>query len=311
MSYRSILLLTLILVPLNKVLAKSIQTDSENFSAISHQVKTWGAAQSTLVVMDNDDTLTMMNCPDHNNTITCQYLGGAAWFTWQQAQIENKSEPRVADNVTDLIAISGLIFSLSNMEYTAEQVPKTLNELSKKGVRFLVETARGNGNVSATERQFSQLLMPSSISLQSFIKQHSLVFSQGNIASKPSPFEPCADEKMRPITYQNGVMYLAGQDKGKNLKCLVKKYNEQQAVKTKISHIIFIDDTLKNVKSVASAFKNSKEYTVNAIHYTALAKHKLALTKGSQASAYQQAAMNRWYKIKSTLELSLLNPALP
>jgi hypothetical protein len=311
MSLRPILLLTLILLPLSNVLAKSIQTASESFTAISHQINTWGVAKSTLVVMDNDDTLTMMSCPDSNNTITCQHLGGAAWFTWQQAQIKNKRDPRVAETETDLIAISGLLFSLSDMEYTAEQVPKTLNTLSRQGVRFLVETARGNGNVSSTERQFSKLSMSSSESLQSFIKQHSLVFSQDNIASKPSPYDPCEDKKMRAITYQNGVMYLAGQDKGKNLKCLLKQYNQQQAVHTKITHIVFIDDTLKNVESVARAFKNSKEYTVNAIHYTALAEHKLALTQGSQASAYQQAAMNRWYKIKSTLELSLLTPALP
>ncbi len=311
-SIKYLKIITLVAVlPWHMSFAGSVQGETKSFDTIIKQVNKWAVSDSTLVVMDNDDTLTMMSCPDSTNTQTCQYLGGAAWYAWQEDQITHHKKPRVTENSTDLINISGLLFSLSNMAYTRNNVAKTLNELTNKGVRLLVETARGNGNVAATEAQFSQLNISKNNSLKNLISTNSLNFNQGEIASKASPYIPCENTSMRAITYQNGVMYLAGQDKGSNLKCMLDNYNAQQGIANKITNVIFIDDTLTNVESVQQEFSHSKEYTVLALHYTALAEHKLAFTQGNKAEEYQQVAMHRWYKIKAAMELSLLDPALP
>lgn len=271
-----------------------------------------------LLVMDNDDTLTMMSCPDKKKPETCQYLGGAAWFSWQESQVEIKAQPRVADSFSELLVAADLLFSINEMTYTAADVPGVLNKTASSGIRFLVETARGNSNLSATERQFSNINTDSKkySDLLSFINKHSLNFGASKLASKASPYLPCNTEKGKkdtnwtPVTYQQGIMYLSGQNKGKILKCMLDEYNAQENV-IPVSDIIFIDDTKINVEKVHEAFKGSTKYNMQALHYTALSDHKKAFIKGRMANIYQDNAMKRWNKIKHALENSLQNPTLP
>ncbi|RHW77854.1 DUF2608 domain-containing protein [Colwellia sp. RSH04] len=299
------------LLPSYSAMAASTQGKTDSFEAIKHQVNKWAVPKATLVVMDNDDTISMMSCPDSASTTTCQYLGGAAWFAWQSEQVNSQKSPRVSENFSDLLDISSFLFSISNMVFTRDNVAPVLKELTGNGVRLLVETARGNGDVNATEDQFTNLLVAKETSLKTLIKENSLVLNKNGIASKASPYIPCSNSDMNPITYQNGVMYLAGQDKGSNLRCMLDSYNAQQGKASRVTNIVFIDDTLKNVQSVHNEFLNNKNYTVLSLHYTALAEHKLAFTQGRKAKEYQRVSMERWYKIKSAMELALLEPAIP
>ena len=292
--------------------AGSDRATVRSFTDMVDYVKKSEDRTSTLVVMDDDDTLTMMSCPDRNKPDTCQYLGGPAWFSWQQAQIEQMAQPRVANTFDGLLTVSSLLLSVNNMPYTAEDVPVVLNNLTATGVRLLVETARGNNNVSATENQFSALNTENKQygNLLSLVSNNSLTFSPQTGASKPSPYQPCTNQSMAPITYQQGAMYLSGQNKGTILKCMLNEYNAQPEAK-KITHVVFIDDTEENVINVEKAFEKSEKYTVYALHYTKLKRHKKALTKGEMADVYQANAMKRWRKIKSVLEGELLNPMIP
>ncbi|HHI93475.1 MAG TPA: DUF2608 domain-containing protein [Gammaproteobacteria bacterium] len=312
----SVISATLLLLPLVGH-SKSNISEVKSFTEMYKKyIKNLKHPERTLLVMDNDDTLTMMSCPDKTKPETCQYLGSAAWFSWQESQVKIKAQPRVADSFSELLVAADLLFSINNMTYTATDVPGILNEITHSGIRLLVETARGNSNVSATERQFSNIDTDNKkySSLLSFISNQSLNFGEPETASKASPYLPCKAEKekthWKPITYQQGIMYLSGQDKGKILKCMLNRYNAQENV-TPVSNIIFIDDTKANVKKVHSAFKNDQNYTMSALHYTALSSHKKALTKGIMADTYQHNAMKRWNMIKHALENSLQNPVLP
>ena len=275
----------------------------ESFTNMQKYIKE-GMEKSTLVVMDNDDTLTTMSCPDRSKPDTCQYLGGAAWFDWQQEQIENMSQPRVADTFTGLLDISAALFSINYMPYSAKDVPGVLDTLTDKGVRLLVETARGDANIAATEAQFQRLSIDNQEgdTLFSLISSHSLTF--GNNSSKASPYQPCPEQKLRAISYRNGAMYLAGQNKGIILKCMLDEYNAQEGVEP-ITHVIFIDDTEGNVKNVREAFAGSKTYNIHALHYTALSEHKKAFTDGRMADTYQENAMQRWHAISHILRHKL------
>lgn len=285
-----------------------------SFLEVENMIEEWDRPTTTLLVMDNDDTLTMMPCPDLNDFDNCQYLGGAAWFSWQRDLLNTSSPYKVAENITELIDISALIFSISDMEYTEQDLSDILNRIRSKGVRLMVETARGSANVAATSRQFSELAVnsKSSKNLLQLINNNSLHFPPSNLASLPSPYIPCDIPGARNISYQQGVLYLAGQNKGTMLECMLKQYKASQEDRTSmdITHIIFIDDTQKNVNNVYEAFKNNKEYTLKALHFDKLSAHKLALTKGANKDKIQKTAQQRWQTIRNALKAGVLKPAV-
>lgn len=287
--------------------ADAVKSQVASFTEMMQEVGKVGNPQATIVVLDNDDTLTMMSCPDQHNVKTCQYLGGPAWFSWQQNNIKNQTEPRVANNFNELLTISGLLFAMNKMVYTGDDVPIVLSSLAGKGIRVLTETARGISNMSATEQQFSMLPVNNE-TLLSFMANHALIL--GDLTSKAGPYIPCTQGSFKPITYQQGIMYLSGQDKGVILKCMLDEYNAQQNAQP-IKHVVFLDDTLANVDAVFNAFYGQDKYTVIALHYTKLQAHKAALTEGKMAKRYQREAMKQWKSIRRTMKNSLRDPVLP
>ena len=285
----------------------------DKFAELEAYVLAGHAPSNTLLVMDNDDTLTMMPCPDSSEPTQCQYLGGPAWFAWQNDLLDGPSHYRVAKNQNELLAISALLFAISNMSYTEENVPGLLQRLASRGVRLLVEAARGSTEVSATERQYNQLQTPGDTPLTflELISNNSLVMGAGNSTSLPGPFIPCGIPGTRPVSYQQGIMYLAGQNKGVILQCLLQYYELRVKLNPglPVKHIVFIDDDEKNVEDVFQAFKHSVAYKVQVLHYTALQRHKRALTEGQHKDSFQKKTKQRWLAIKTVIAQSLISPA--
>ncbi|MEO2281646.1 DUF2608 domain-containing protein [Pseudoalteromonas pernae] len=280
---------------------------TDSFKSLSEQVLVWGKPTNTLVVMDNDDTLTMIACPNAKDPNNCQYLGGAAWYSWQSDLIKVDDPMRIANNSADLIEASDLLFALNTMVYTKDDVPTVLRSLAEMGAHLMVETARGNQTISATEDQFTELHVAPASNLLSHIDKYAPKFA--GLSSLASPYRSCDSGSKRSISYRAGVMYLAGQDKGKNLVCFLQQYNQGKAADQLLSHVVFIDDTLENVQSVHEAFASQDEYTLAAYHYTALAAHKKALTHGDMASRYQAKATERWCNIISGMTTNFLLPS--
>jgi len=262
----------------------------------------------TLVVMDDDDTLTMMSCPVQDDIDKCQYLGGPAWFSWQDELLETNSSYKVANSFDDLLNISTLLFAMNDMVYTEKELPNVLHSFTQAGVKLLVLTARGIDTLSATSSQFSNLKVLLNGSKKSsfldFISNNALKGNKSDISSIASPFIPKIYKASRPVSYQQGVMFVSGQNKGEMLKAFLSKTQSSN-----IRNIFFIDDTMKNVQDVNNAFSESKNYNVNAIHYVALQKHKAALTKGVNALKHQSMANERWNSIKAIMTKELQVPA--
>ncbi len=280
---------------------------TDSFRSLSEQVIAWGKPNNTLVVMDNDDTLTMIACPDAKDSDNCQYLGGAAWYSWQSELVKAHAPMRIADNSADLIEASDLLFALNTMVYTKDDVPTVLNALAQMGVHLMVETARGNQTISATEDQFTELHIASTSNLLNHIDTNAPKFA--GLSSLASPYMSCDSGSTRSISYRSGVMYLAGQDKGNNLLCFLQQYNQDKPADARLNHVLFIDDTLKNVESVHKAFAAQHEYQLVAFHYTALADHKQAFTQGEMAQQYQNKATERWCNIVSGMKSNFLLPS--
>lgn len=298
--------------------ANSVFADAEllpvaQFSDLHKIAKQFGkkTANETLIVMDDDDTLTMMSCTNPNKPKDCQYLGGPAWYKWQSDLLtDNPNSPfLVAKTEESLLNIAALLLSLNDMTYTENDIPKVLKKLTKKGAKLLVLTARGPSNLSATEMQFSNLYLSDKQknNFLDFINQNALSGKSSQVPSFPGPFKPadCAIE--RNTLYQQGVMYVAGQNKGKMLQCFLKHTHSES-----IKNIIFIDDTLANVEDVYAAFETSTNYRVKALHFTLLSEHKNRLTSptsNQNQNPYQLEAYKRWQMIKTILSSELLDPA--
>ncbi|UAA39551.1 DUF2608 domain-containing protein [Paraneptunicella aestuarii] len=282
----------------------SNQISSDSFNTVLEYVKQWNKPGNTLVASDNDDTLTMMACPDLSSPKTCQFLGGAAWFSWQNGllKVPGKQAGEVADNFDELLEISALLFSMNEMDYTEDAVPNVLQELAAMGVKTMVATARGNENISATEQQFDDLNVTGFDNLLDYFSKQA-----PNLGDdiEPNPYLNCTNNKA--ISYRNGVMYLVGQNKGQNLQCFIHEYNQDKPASLQITNLVFIDDTLKNVEDVTVAFQKSGMEFVS-IHYTALQEHKDAFIKGDKAAEYQQAATKRWEILKQAMDSQLLKP---
>ena len=267
----------------------------------------------SLLVMDDDDTLTMMPCPDRSDPGRCQYLGGPAWYAWQSQLVKEGSPGRVADDTPGLLDIATLLFAVNYMAYTEPDLPEVLETLSDAGAKLLVLTARGPDTLSATEAQLGNRRVAGDRygSFLDLIKRHALVGEGSGIASLAGPFLPLdcdarSDGKPRAVSYQQGVMYVAGQNKGGMLHCLLDRTESAD-----IRHIFFIDDTLENVVDVYEAFADRPGPSVHALHYTRFNDHKAALTTGPQAQRLQWNAQRRWDTIKSVLERELQEPAIP
>jgi len=300
------------------VQGKALQKEISNFSHVPKLVKEIGDPTATLIVMDDDDTLTMMMCDVSNPTKNCQYLGGPAWYSWQNTLLQNyldktnDSHYRVADNQQQLFDIASLLLAINNMGYTEIVIPTMLRDMTEKGVRLMVETARGNSDVAATHSQFSNL-KAGTTNFSSLIESNAPIFDQANAPSLASPFSACNIPGYRDITYQQGVIYVSGQNKGILLKCMLNQYNKEainSGLGMPIKYIIFMDDTLQNVIDMRNAFKHEENYHVYALHYTALQEHKAALTQGKNKAKFQKNANERWQAIKSALQTNLLQPNL-
>lgn len=298
---------------------QTAQSTITSFTHLSDIVTMLGDPAQTIVVMDDDDTLTMMPCDLSAPLARCQYLGGPAWFSWQSSLLtkKRKHKYRVAGTEEELLSIASLLLSITNMNYTEAVIPGVLDELTQKGVRLMVETARGNSDVASTDHQFSELSVSNDgnaiIDFANLIQVNAPVFKQGNIASLASPFDSCAtSEVTRSITYRQGVVYVSGQNKGVILKCLIDRYNSEISASDsvmKIKNIIFIDDTLANVTDVFKAFDGNTTFNVQALHYTALTKHKANLVSGKNKCKFQSKANDRWLRIKDALNSNLLTPS--
>lgn len=311
-----IILFLLCVLTVDSSFASSKIQNLRDFKSLQIIVEKINKPRRTLVVLDNDDTMTMMPCNKLKPLTECQYLGGPSWFNWQKVlladytQTQIKSPHLVATHWQQLVDISSILFTLNNMAYTDLDIPVVLDDLANKGIRFLVSTDRGINDLSASNEQFKNLLTESG-NLLDLLDTNTLSF-QSNTAL-PSPYFPCNISGTRAVAYSQGTLYNAGQNKGMTLTCLLNKYENESISRGEaypIDTIIFVDDVMLNVKNVHHSFAKNKNYNVISLHYTALQEHKSALLTGKHKITFQKQATQRWNAIKSVMKSSLIQPNL-
>lgn len=273
--------------------ANSTIVSLNNFRSIQHLLSQLKHPEHVLLVMDNDDTLTMMPCPIKNH---CQYLGGPAWFTWQSTLSKNNKQ-RIWKSFPELLSINNLVFSMSKMPLTDSQIPATLKMTQQRGIKTIIASARGYDMQTATETQFTQ------DGIFDLIRNNAIK-TQNHHTSFPGTYYPDAWNKkpVRAISYVHGILYLAGQNKGIMLQQFLAKTKNTRNIRT----IIFVDDTMQNVKDVASAYAKDTHTKVISIHFTRLASRKAEFLSGKNAKKLQAQANQQWFAIRYAMRNNLI-----
>jgi hypothetical protein len=189
-----------------------------------------------LVALDIDNTLLAME----------QDLGSDQWYYWQKSLAEE--DPCSAQLVNDRLAVQGALFYASAMRPTQPDAAQQVRRMQDAGLQVIALTARG-----------------AEFRLQTFRELRRNGFSLWKNAW-PSPtgyaesFTPAGLE--RPVLYEDGVLFAAGQDKGVVLQALLDRSGAEKPVL-----ILMVDDKHANLQEVMKAFSWSAT-RVHAWHYT-------------------------------------------
>lgn len=249
--------------------------------------------KKVLLVMDDDDTLTMMPCPAKNH---CQHLGGPEWFAWQ-SKLPANSAQRIWKSFPELLSINNLIFSMSKMPLTDSQIPATLKTAQQQGIKTIVASARGYDMLNPTETQFTQ------DGIFDLIRNNAIKTPDDH-SSFPGIYNPAKwnNNSVRAIAYVHGILYLSGQNKGMMLQQFLAKTKNTRKIRT----IIFVDDTMQNVKDVASVYEKDADMNVVSIHFTRLAAQKATFLSGKDAKKLQAQATQQWFAIRHAMRKNLI-----
>jgi hypothetical protein len=184
--------------------------------------RTYGA-ENILVVFDIDNTLLAME----------QDLGSDQWYHWQK-DLEAE-EPCSQRLVNDRLAAQGALYFASAMRPTQPNAAEQVRRLQDAGLRVIALSARGSDYRLATFRE---------------LRRNGFSFWPGAwppAAGYAEAFQP--EGLPRPVRYEDGVVFAAGQDKGLVLQDLLKRSGEDAPLL-----IVMADDKQDNLKAMMKAF---------------------------------------------------------
>lgn len=259
---------------------------ANNFHQIAAILKQHTQPSNTLIVFDDDDTLTTLSCP---NTKHCQYLGSPAWFDWQRS-LQADDHQRIGSTFTDLIEADTLIIDSSQMILTDKSEHSVIKNLQADGYHMIVETARKYNLENATEKQLDQNRLLALFQTNTLKPK----YSAGAVAS---PFTVAYFK--RRVVYANGIYYVCGQNKALLLNALLPKLKQTD----KLNTLVLIDDAQNNIDSFYQIYKSNKKIHGIAIHYTKLNKHQANFLANAKL---HQLVTKRWLAIHTALKQNLL-----
>lgn len=266
---------------LNSVFAEVINYQTDTFANIATQYKELRAdPKTTLMVFDLDDTLITMTQP----------LGSVGWWDWQHELQKQggESDKLFTQDYQQLVRIQNILFQLVKMEVTDEYVMPFLKDAANQGITIMGLTARGKEHLSATLMQLKD---------NQFTVDEKLLFKKNGLKLNNHKTSVAGNfhcpQFSREVIYQQGIMFLDGEDKGKALLCILA--NTKQDIKT----ILFVDDAKRNIVSIDKAFANRDELLVLNVFYTKENAKELEI----QTNPHLQAQLfEQWDFIKKSLD---------
>lgn len=276
---------------------KTAQQFSQVKKIIQTAIKKNGGAP-VLVVFDDDDTLLTMP----------EGLGSVGWTEWQEKlyrqykQTGKRPAALVAETLGGIYQIEGILFSLSQMNPTAQHIPSAIRLFAKEGANVMVATARSPSDADATLLQ----LIRASFTTRSgeIIFNKTAPKTQTGHPDSNGIFYPSLGKTHRPLLYLQGIYFLSGQNKGEMLINFLKRFN----VKNKTT-LIFVDDQMRNVKDVYQAMRHYPAMRhVISIHYTKENARQNILLKNKKAHLKAEKA---WEILTTAIKKTLPKNQLP
>ena len=244
--------------------------------------------EHVLLVLDIDNTLLAMN----------QALGSDQWFEWQKYLLDHepRSDDLVADSFEGLLAVQGLLYDLGRMHPPQADLPVIIARLQGRGIHTLVLTSRGPEFRVATQRElhrnhfhFESTALPvRGLPGGNYLPYDLDDLAANGLTEKDVPAFGLAEPK--PVTYDEGVLMTAGQQKGAMLLSILHR------AKPEIRAIVYADDHMRHVAYVFAAMAGrGKEIT--AFHYTREEPRVKRFQYGDKRDVSR-----RWRKLNRTLE---------
>jgi hypothetical protein len=175
---------------------------------------------------------------DIDNTVLAlrSNFGSVQWFRWQRNLIE-AGDPtnRIAASVDELLRAQGTIYYLSSTTTPEPTTSDLLKDIRLHQHPLIFHTSRSLDVREATERELYKHKLWAGYAVWIKDISDNIVLHNGS-------------EKLRPVTFRNGIFMSAGQDKGILLDLLMRKLGAAP------KHLVFVDDEEKNLKNVERAF---------------------------------------------------------
>lgn len=181
-----------------------------------------GDENNVLILFDIDNTILAMNGD----------LGSDQWYSWQDELDEDDK-----DKIHYLLDAQKLLFQVKSMRTTQGDISKIVHELNASGYQTAALTARGEDMRLVTFRE----LRRNGIRFKN-------AFFDGH--DKRVEFVPLLTGKRRPVSFQDGVILAAGQDKGKVFAEILDRTKNSG-----IKSIIFVDDKIYNIDNFRASFQ--------------------------------------------------------
>lgn len=183
-------------------------------------------ADEILVVFDLDNTLLTMDSS----------LGSVAWYDWQAEMADIQGcQPGELQN---RFAAQGLLYFLGSMQPLQSNTADIVADLQLAGYPVMVLTARGADYYLQTLRELARNRL-SFAPLSNIAPEH-----------RAEPYMPSNGK--RPVLYQQGVLMVAGQNKGE---MLLDLYDKLGLALPKA--VVMADDSLDNLVNMQASLKQT------------------------------------------------------
>ncbi len=208
--------------------------------------------ERVLLVFDIDNTLLRMP----------QALGGDAWFNYHTDLVAKRADPDF-QNMAALLDAQAFLFGMSKMLPTEAGTSNLIQEATKANVDVFLLSARSPDLYDATKRE----LLRNGIAYDApYVCAYFLCSGSGQYGDKQIrgalstiAFHP-QESPYRSILIREGIMMVAGQDKGTMLRLLIAGISSKS-----YQRVVFVDDSQRNVAAVAA---KTYPLPVQAYHYT-------------------------------------------
>ena len=266
-------------------------TDTDDFAEVVATALDYAdqvGPERVLVVLDIDNTLLAMNRP----------LGSDQWFEWQRYLLEHhpNSSDCVADSFEGLLEAQGLLYNLARMHPPQNDLPLLVRELQGRGIRTLVLTSRGPEFRIATERELRRngydfarsALRPHNVPDGNYLP-YDLEDPEADGLTKDELSDLGLNEA-KPISYENGIMMTAGQNKGAMLLTMLHDTRDD------FDAVVYDDDNIRHVAFVFGAL-TGRDREITAFHYTREEANMKEFQYGDKEDVTE-----RWHKLNDVLE---------